>query len=137
MKPILDGKPVQPLPPTDSRFVEGGAASRVPDVVGRSQNDARAILERANWEVSTRTVDNRAPKGTVVGQNPRGTALPGETILLQISSGEVPPPPPAPSSDDEDNGDNGGDNGDNGGDNGDNGGDGGGDEGGGDGGDDN
>ena len=37
--------------------------------------------------MSTRTVDNRADRGTVVGQNPNGTALPGETILLQISTG--------------------------------------------------
>jgi beta-lactam-binding protein with PASTA domain len=65
--------------------------------VGRSQNDARAVLERANWEVSTRTVDNRAPKGTVVGQNPRGAALPGETVVLDLSSGQVPPPPAPPS----------------------------------------
>ena len=64
--------------------------------MGRGQNEARAILQRANWKSTTREVDNRAERGTVVGQSPNGTALPGETILLQISSGEVPPPPPAP-----------------------------------------
>ena len=80
----------------------------MPNVVGRGQNDARAILERAGWKVSTRAVDNRAERGTVVGQNPNGTALPGETILLQISSGEVPPPPAPPG---DDGGDNGGDDG--------------------------
>ena len=62
MKPLLDGQPVQPLPPTDPRYTEGGAESKVPDVVGRDQNDARAILERAGWKVSTRTVDNRADR---------------------------------------------------------------------------
>ena len=93
MKPLLEGQPVLPLPPTDPRYIEGGAESKVPNVVGRGQNDARAVLERAGWTVSTRSVDNRAERGTVVGQNPNGTALPGETILLQISSGEVPPPP--------------------------------------------
>jgi membrane peptidoglycan carboxypeptidase len=96
MKPLLDGQPVQPLPPTDPRYTEGGAESKVPDVVGRGLNDARAALERAGWKVSTRTVDNRADSGTVVGQDPNGSALPGETILLQISSGQVPPPPPPP-----------------------------------------
>ena len=96
MKPILDGQPVLPLPPTDDRFLEGGAASRVPDVVGRSQNDARAVLQQANWNVSNRTVDNAAPRGTVVGQSPRGSALPGETIVLSVSSGSVPPPPAPP-----------------------------------------
>jgi membrane peptidoglycan carboxypeptidase len=98
MKPLLDGQPVQPLPPTDPRYTEGGSETKVPNVVGRAQNDARAILERAGWKVSTRTVDNRADRGTVVGQTPNGTALPGETILLQISTGEVPPPPPPPGS---------------------------------------
>jgi membrane peptidoglycan carboxypeptidase len=110
MKPLLEGQPVAPLPPTDGRFVEGGAESRVPNVVGRGQNEARAILQRANWKSTTREVDNRAERGTVVGQSPNGTALPGETILLQISSGEVPPPPPAPD-DGEGDGD-GGDDGD-------------------------
>jgi membrane peptidoglycan carboxypeptidase len=96
MKPLLDPLPVLPLPPTDPRYVEGGAESRVPNVIGKGLNDARAILDRAGWKASTHTVDNRADKGTVVGQDPNGTALPGETILLQVSSGEVPPPPPPP-----------------------------------------
>ncbi|HVL83979.1 MAG TPA: penicillin-binding protein [Pseudonocardia sp.] len=96
MTALLEGRPVAPLPPTDPRFVEGGAETRVPDVVGRGENAARAALEDGGWSVSVSTVDNRAPRGTVVGQNPRGSALPGETILLQVSSGEVPPPPPAP-----------------------------------------
>ncbi|MCH6166696.1 penicillin-binding protein [Pseudonocardia alaniniphila] len=96
MSPLLQGQPVIPLPPVEQRYLEGGAESRVPDVVGRSQNDARGALERAGWTVSTRTVDNAAARGTVVGQSPRGTALPGETIVLSVSSGTVPPPPAAP-----------------------------------------
>ncbi|MBN9174517.1 MAG: PASTA domain-containing protein, partial [Microbacterium sp.] len=94
--PILEGQPVLPLPPTADRYLTGGAETRVPDVVGRGQNDATAILQRANWRVSARVVDNNAPRGTVVGQSPRGTALPGETIVLQVSSGTVPEAPPAP-----------------------------------------
>ncbi|MHA6781832.1 penicillin-binding protein [Pseudonocardia saturnea] len=96
MAPLLEGQPVLPLPPVEQRYLEGGAESRVPDVVGRGENDARGVLESAGWAVSTRTVDNAAPRGTVVGQSPRGTALPGDTIVLSISSGEVPPPPAAP-----------------------------------------
>ncbi|GJF03598.1 putative bifunctional membrane-associated penicillin-binding protein PonA2/glycosyl transferase [Pseudonocardia sp. D17] len=94
--PILEGQPVLPLPPTADRFLTGGAETRVPDVIGRGQADATSVLQRANWRVSVRTVDNNAPRGTVVGQSPRGTALPGETIILQISSGTVPEAPPAP-----------------------------------------
>ncbi len=63
MRPLLEGQPVIPLPAVEERFLEGGAASRVPDVVGRGENDARAILERAGWAVSTRTVDNAAAAG--------------------------------------------------------------------------
>jgi membrane peptidoglycan carboxypeptidase len=96
VKPMVDGTPVLPLPPTDDRYLTGGAETRVPDVVGRGVNEARAILQRGGWQVTTRTVDNLAKAGTVVGQNPRGTALPGEAITLQVSSGTVPAPPPAP-----------------------------------------
>jgi len=97
LKPIVEGTPVLPLPPTEDRYLTGGAETRVPDVVGRGVNDARAILQRANWQqVSTQQVDNLAPAGTVVGQAPRGTALPGEQIILQVSSGTVPAPPAPP-----------------------------------------
>ena len=109
MKPTLDPLPALPLPPTDPRFTEGGAETKVPDVVGRRLNEARSILDKAGWKTTTRTVDNRADKGTVVGQDPNGTALPGEIVLLQVSSGDVPPPPPAPG----DNGNNNGDSGNN------------------------
>jgi len=111
MKPLLDPQPVVPLPPTDPRFVVGRAETKVPDVVGKSINDARSILERAGWKVSTKSMDNRADKGTVVGQAPNGTALPGQTIVLQVSTGEVPPPPAAP--DGNNNGDNSNNNGNN------------------------
>ncbi len=98
MQPLLAGSPVQPLPPTDPRYVEGGEATRVPDVIGRTEAEARAALERAGFPVTVGTVDNAAPAGTVVGQFPRGTALPEETVALQLSSGSVPPPPPPPGS---------------------------------------
>lgn len=106
MAPLLEGQPVIPLPPTEERYVAGGEQTRVPDVIGRGQNDARGILERAGWRVSTLTVDNGAPRGTVVDQTPKSKALPGEQIVLSISSGTAPPRP-------DDGG--GGDNGDGGG----------------------
>jgi membrane peptidoglycan carboxypeptidase len=96
MTSLLAGKPIEPLPPTDPRYVEGGDATRIPDVIGRPEGEARDMLERAGFPVTTGTVDNAAPAGTVIGQSPRGTALPEETVVLQISSGSVPPPPPPP-----------------------------------------
>lgn len=96
VKPFVEGQPVLPLPAPVDKFLEGGAAVRVPDVVGRGESEARSILTRAGWGVSVRTADNAAEKGTVVGQSPRGSALPGETVILTLSSGTAPPAPPAP-----------------------------------------
>jgi membrane peptidoglycan carboxypeptidase len=96
MTPLLATQPVLPLPPTDPRYVHGGTAARVPDVLGRTEPDARGILERAGWQVTAQSVNSAAPPGTVIGQVPRGTALPGEVVSLQISSGSVPLPPPPP-----------------------------------------
>jgi membrane peptidoglycan carboxypeptidase len=96
MTALLADDPVLPLPPTDPRYVEGGEATRIPDVIGRPEAEARERLERAGFPVTTVTVDNAAPAGTVIGQSPQGTALPEETITLHISSGSVPPPPPPP-----------------------------------------
>jgi hypothetical protein len=119
MVPLLADQPVLPLPPPDPRFLEGGAESKVPAVVGANENEARDRLQKAGWSVSVRQVDNAANRGTVVGQSPSGTALPGETITLSISSGQVPPPPAAPGEGDNGDGDNGDDGGgdDGGGDN--------------------
>ena len=107
MKPLLDPLPPLALPAVEERFLEGGEESRVPDVIGESENEAREELEDAGWRVSVREVDNAADRGTVVGQSPRGSALPGETIELSISSGEAPPPPDAPGDDDDDDDDDG------------------------------
>ncbi|WP_344253272.1 penicillin-binding protein, partial [Pseudonocardia hydrocarbonoxydans] len=96
MAPLLEGQPVTPLPAVQDRYLEGGAESRVPDVVGDGENDARATLESAGWIVTVREQDNASSRGTVIGQSPRGTALPGETIVLTVSTGEVPPPPAPP-----------------------------------------
>ena len=96
MNGYLAGQPVMPLPPTDDRYTEGGAASRVPEVIGKDADDARKLLTKAGWKTNLKQVDNRAPEGKVVGQSPRGTALPGEVVTLQVSTGQVPPPPPPP-----------------------------------------
>jgi beta-lactam-binding protein with PASTA domain len=99
MKPLLDGQPVLPLPPPDPRYLDGAPVAQIPNVVGRSVNEARAILQRAGRQVSVETTDNNAERGTVVGQNPQGQALPGETVLLSVSSGNAPPAPDAPGGD--------------------------------------
>jgi membrane peptidoglycan carboxypeptidase len=96
MKPLMDGQPVLPLPPTDPRYLDGAPVAQIPDVVGKPENEARDILQKAGRVSSIETTDNAADRGTVVGQNPQGQALPGETILLTVSSGDAPDAPDAP-----------------------------------------
>ena len=96
MVPLLADQPVLPLPPTEPRFVRGGVELEVPDVVGEDVDDARAILKKAGWSATTRAAsrddddddddedDDYDRNGTVVGQSPSGTALPGESIVLSV-----------------------------------------------------
>ncbi|MBV9312879.1 MAG: transglycosylase domain-containing protein [Pseudonocardia sp.] len=99
MTGYLADQPVLPLPPTDERYMQGGEASRVPNVVGLDVDEATERLHDSNWRTTEKRVDNRATEGTVVGQSPRGSALPGQVITLQVSTGKVPPPPPPPGAD--------------------------------------
>jgi beta-lactam-binding protein with PASTA domain len=96
MNTYLAGQPSLPLPPTDPRYTRGGHPAQVPDVIGQTVADAQATLAQGGWQTNTQQVDNRASEGTVVGQSPEGTAMPGQTVTLQISSGQLPPPPPPP-----------------------------------------
>ena len=87
---------MQPLPATDPRYVAGGTNEQIPDVVGQQVADATKALQDAGFTVTPTTVSNRAPAGTVVGQSPRGSALPDQAITLQVASGTVAAPPPPP-----------------------------------------
>jgi eukaryotic-like serine/threonine-protein kinase len=67
----------------------------VPNVVGKSQNQATSILQDAGFKVSS-LPDNAStePKGTVTQQSPRpGTPQnSGSTITILVSTYEPPPP---------------------------------------------
>ncbi|MBP2321475.1 membrane peptidoglycan carboxypeptidase [Kibdelosporangium banguiense] len=90
MKGILGDSPVEQLPPPDPRYLDGGAESRVPNVVGKTQQDATNTLQGAGYQVSAVPRDDAARKGTVVNQTPRGTKLPGGTITIYVSTGQAP-----------------------------------------------
>ena len=75
MNGYLAGQPVLPLPATDDRYVNGGRAARIPEVIGRTSDEAQDILSQGGWKSDMQPVDNRAPAGTVVGQ--RGPLLGG------------------------------------------------------------
>jgi membrane peptidoglycan carboxypeptidase len=103
MKPLLGDSPTIGLPPTDPRYTDGGTETKVPNVVGMTQQDATNKLQSAGYRVNPVQRDDGARKGTVVSQNPRGTRLPGDTITIYVSTGVVPPvqnspEPPPPSS---------------------------------------
>jgi beta-lactam-binding protein with PASTA domain/predicted Ser/Thr protein kinase len=81
--------------------VSGGPNTfAVPDVIGKSESDARDALENSpgKFEVAskTQTVDSEQPKGTVVSisPDPGGQYAPGTKFTLTLSSGvtkvEVP-----------------------------------------------
>ncbi len=101
MSGYLSGQPVLPLPATDPRYEKGqdiAGGGGVPDVVGLDADEAKDQIKSSvgdeddEIKVKTKKVDNRAKKGTVVGQEESGD---GEVTLL-VSSGKVPDPPPAP-----------------------------------------
>ncbi|NUT54162.1 MAG: penicillin-binding protein [Saccharothrix sp.] len=94
MTKIHEGLPARGLPPVEERYLKGGNEIRIPDVVGRNVNEATRILEQAGYKVSAQNRNSEQPKGQVVGQTPRGSALRGTVITLLVSTGYVPPPQP-------------------------------------------
>ena len=69
---------------------KGPQQSGLPNVVGRSYEDAAQELRQAGFEAARRDVDAPEPKGTVVSQSPApGTlAPPGTRVTLNVSTGE-------------------------------------------------
>lgn len=92
MTPLHASLPEQGLPQADPRYVDGGPESKVPNVIGKSQEEATGILQNAGYQVVAKSRNDAARKGIVVGQSPRGSALAGETITIYVSTGYVPPP---------------------------------------------
>lgn len=63
----------------------------VPNLVGKTVNEAREILEGLNLRVEVEEHDNRAPYGTVLGCSEVGeTVNPGTIITLFVSNGRDP-----------------------------------------------
>ncbi|GAA4772710.1 transglycosylase/D,D-transpeptidase PonA2 [Actinomycetospora chlora] len=97
MTAILGSSPVQPLPAPDPRFVTGGRLTDIPAVIGDPAGQATQALQQAGFVVATNSVDSRAPAGTVVGENPLGGGVEGQTVTVTTSSGRLLPPPGPPS----------------------------------------
>ncbi|MBS4727752.1 transglycosylase/D,D-transpeptidase PonA2 [Mycobacterium sp. SM1] len=98
MKPIANNFGEVHLPPTDPRYVDGNANSRVPSVAGLDLNAARQRLKDAGFQVADQPtpVNSSAKYGEVVGTSPSGQTIPGAVITIQTSNGIPPAPPPPP-----------------------------------------
>jgi len=59
----------------------------VPYVVGLSFDQATAQLQGAGFAVARKNIDSDQPKGTVVAQDPTGSAAPNSTVTLSVSKG--------------------------------------------------
>ena len=74
----------------------GGADVRVPDVVGRSEREARDILADAGLRVEVEDMRSRRPVGEVIEQDPAAEAVAreGDTVTIVVSTGprQVPVP---------------------------------------------
>jgi membrane peptidoglycan carboxypeptidase len=79
--PVI-GFPAAPKPPPPAK-------TRVPDVVGRTVQDAQVLLGQAGLRAEVREVPNSAPKGRVIRQNPPGgkEVRGGTSVTLLVSSG--------------------------------------------------
>jgi membrane peptidoglycan carboxypeptidase len=73
----------------DDKLVYGERVD-VPSVVGRSEADARAVLEQRGFRVSVdpNQVPSGLPAGTVAEQSPSGNTTKGATITLKLSNGQ-------------------------------------------------
>lgn len=70
----------------------------VPTVIGLPLREARSKLEEAGFfTVETKMVASSEPLGTVLAQDPVGTAARGVLVRLSVSNGAAPKPSPTPS----------------------------------------
>jgi eukaryotic-like serine/threonine-protein kinase len=99
-----EGKVVSSTPAEKSPVAPGTQVSiqvssgrvQVPNVIGKSQEDAKSILEDAGLQVdATLTEESTQAEGTVTQQDPGSdkTAKRGDTIRLVIATPQVVPPP--------------------------------------------
>ena len=98
MKPIATNFGDVVLPPTDPRFVDGGPNSRVPNVAGLTQEQARQRLTEVGFQVAENPsyVNSSSSYGTVTGTTPNGQTIPGSIVTILLSNGVAPAPPPPP-----------------------------------------
>ncbi|MGL4745384.1 MAG: transglycosylase domain-containing protein [Dermatophilaceae bacterium] len=96
MKRVTTGMPVKRFPsPSDA--IRRGNLDPLPNVIGRSGDDAAGALSRAGFTsyVASRVASGQ-PAGTVVYTSPTGSALKGADVGLYLSTGQAPVQQPPP-----------------------------------------
>jgi beta-lactam-binding protein with PASTA domain/predicted Ser/Thr protein kinase len=93
----LIGKVTSQNPATGVQVAKGSAVKitigkekekpSVPNVIGKTFDDAKSQLEGAGFEVQRQDQSSDQPKDQVIDQNPKGKADEGATITLIVSSG--------------------------------------------------
>ncbi|MEA2556155.1 MAG: penicillin-binding protein, partial [Actinomycetota bacterium] len=82
---VMNGMPSLGFPaaPTPKR-------ANVPNVVGKTQAQAEAVLRKAHFVPLVQTIDDAAPKGTVVSQSPSGGSSVelGTSVTINVSTGK-------------------------------------------------
>jgi membrane peptidoglycan carboxypeptidase len=96
---ILGNSPAPPLPNPDPAYMDKhDHGPAIPYVVGKNVGDATNALKAAGYNiVQTADFNSTAPKGTVVGETPIGSAPHSQTVTLYVSTGFVPQAPGATS----------------------------------------
>ncbi|WP_040788038.1 penicillin-binding protein [Nocardia paucivorans] len=94
IKPVVSNFPPPALPPLDDKYVRGAQNSQVPDVVGMTRAEATAALTTAGFKVTAVDQPGSAPKGTVTGSAPNGSAIPGSLVTIYVSDGTIRSAPP-------------------------------------------
>ena len=85
MQRVMSGMPALPFP---APAVPKKAS--VPNVVGKLEAQATAILKAAHFVAVAQSIADAAPKGTVVAQSPSGGSLAdqGTTVVIKVSTGK-------------------------------------------------
>lgn len=85
MQHVMSGMPALSFaaPPTPKKV-------SVPNVVGKTQAQATSVLKNAHFAPVVQTIDDAAPKGTVVAQSPGGGSAVelGTTVIIKVSTGK-------------------------------------------------
>ena len=96
-----------------------GKTVNVPNIQGRTLDQARKLLADAGFDGNVVQVSHTAGRGTILGTRPAGSAPWGSSVDILVSSGYTPPPPrpstttsgdspsPAPTQTDDDDDDDG------------------------------